>query len=351
MRILQVTDTLQPGGAERVAVDLSNFLANKGHEVFFCATRKKGALEDALNPGIFLTCLNRTSTFTGLARFRKYVVQNNIRIVHAHGNSTAQFCVVALVGIFNVKIIHHDHNPVLEKRNWFLQRIFFSQIDHWIVVSKPILNWVINKVGYQKPKLILNPINTQRFSKGSAVLSQPITLVALANYRVEKNYESLIQIGRLAKDQNLQIRFDCYGSHYESEYFFKIKSLCETYHLQDIIKLNPPTMQVPELLQNANVGILFSLHEGLPISLLEYMATSLPVVVTDVGDCGEIVRTSGCGEVVPVNNPEAFLLAIKNLIESPDRIMMGAKGRKYVDKFHSIESFGSQIVKEVYKSV
>lgn len=351
MRIVQVTDTLQPGGAERVAVDLSNFLASIGHEVFFCVTRKKGALEAALNPEISLTCLNRTSTFAGLRKFRKYITQNRIRIIHAHGNNTAQFCVVALVGITNVKIIHHDHNSVLKKRNWLLERIVLGRVSHWIVVSMPIFHWAKIKVGYKNLSLILNPINTKRFIKCSNQLSQPVKVIALANYRVEKYYENLIAIGRLVKEQSLRVVFVCYGSHFGGEYFLKIKSLCETDHLQDIIQLNPPTMQIPELLKNANLGVLFSKSEGLPISLLEYMATSLPVVVTDVGDCGEIVRTSGCGKVVPVNNPEAFLSAIKNLIESPDRLTIGANGRRYVDQYHSIEYFGSQIVNEVYKKV
>lgn len=78
------------------------------------------------------------------------------------------------------------------------------------------------------------------------------------------------------------------------------------------------------------------------------MASALPVVVTDVGDCGEIVRNSGCGEVVPTNDPAAFLTAIKRLIASPERSIIGANGKKYVDQYHSIEAFGEKIVNEVY---
>lgn len=348
MRILQVTDTLQPGGAERVAVDLANFLLSKGHQVFFCATRMKGALEEALDPGIFITCLNRTSTFSGLYKFRKYVLQNRIEIVHAHGSSSAQFCILSLLGLFSVKIILHDHNSVLEKRNHFLQKITLGRVYQWIVVSKPIYEWVIEKAGFKNPRLILNPINTHRFKMSADALTQPVTIVALANYRVEKHYENLIEVARLAKQENLNIQLNCYGSHYNSEYFMKIKALCESNQLQGFVRLNPPTMAVPDLLKAANLGILFSLHEGLPISLLEYMACALPVVVTDVGDCGEIVRNSGCGEVVPTNDPAAFINSIKRLIASPERSIMGANGRKYVDQYHSIEAFGEKIVNEVY---
>lgn len=350
MRILQVTDTLHQGGAERVAVDLSNYLFSRGHEVYFCVTRMTGPLANDLNPGISLTCLERTSTFSGLLKFRKFVKQNDIEIVHAHGNSSAQFCILSLTSISSVKIVHHDHNPVLIRRNPFLERIILARADRWIVVSKPIRDWVLKRVKYKSAELIMNPININRFQSASLILKNPVRAVALANYRSEKNYKSLLEIARLIKHEGLEAEFLCYGSHYESEYFTHIKSLRDQYGLEKFVQLNPPTMDVPRILQGADMGVLFSSHEGLPISLLEYMASSLPVVVTDVGNCGEIVRASGCGEVVKVDDPSAFVKAIRNIILSPNRSQLGDNGKKYVNQHHSLDAFGTSI-EEVYRTL
>jgi len=350
MHIVQVTDTLQQGGAERVAVDLSNVLFSRGHKIFFCTTRMRGPLAADLNPLIPLFCLERTSIFSGLLKFRKFVKQNKIEIVHAHGNSSAEFCILSLIGIPSVKIIHHDHNSVLIRRKRLREQIILSRADRWIVVSKPIRDWVLKKVKYERAKLIMNPINISRFQPASVILKNPVRAVALANYRSEKNYKNLLEAARLIKNKGLEVEFVCYGSHYESEYFTHIKSLRDQYGLEKIVKLNPPTMDVPQILEEADIGVLFSSHEGLPISLLEYMASSLPVVVTDVGNCGEIVRASGCGEVVNVDDPSAFVNAIRNIILSSNRSQLGENGKKYVHQHHSLDAFGTNI-EEVYRTL
>jgi hypothetical protein len=100
LSILQVVDSLNAGGAERVAVDLANELSRIGHRSFLCATRKTGSLESDLLDSVSFFKLDRKSTFDvdGIRVFRNFVKENRIDIVHAHGNSSAMFCIVALFG-------------------------------------------------------------------------------------------------------------------------------------------------------------------------------------------------------------------------------------------------------------
>jgi glycosyltransferase involved in cell wall biosynthesis len=68
---------------------------------------------------------------------------------------------------------------------------------------------------------------------------------------------------------------------------------------------------VGDWLNHADVFMLSSVSEGLPISILEAMAAGLPIIVTDVGGMPEVLELSGAGKVVPVGNIESLADAIK----------------------------------------
>lgn len=74
---------------------------------------------------------------------------------------------------------------------------------------------------------------------------------------------------------------------------------------------------VPELLSTADLAVLPSLSEAMPLSLLEAMAAGLPVVATDVGDVGPTVRGADAGRCVPAGDDEAFYLACRELLMDP----------------------------------
>lgn len=83
---------------------------------------------------------------------------------------------------------------------------------------------------------------------------------------------------------------------------------------------------------NADLYVLPSLSEGLPIVLLEAMAAKLPVVVTDVGECRKIVEKARCGLVVPPGKPEELIKAIEVMVKNKKRAKLGERGFTYVAK-------------------
>ena len=81
----------------------------------------------------------------------------------------------------------------------------------------------------------------------------------------------------------------------------------------------------------ADVALLCSHWEGFPFSLLEAMATGLPVVATRVGGVDELVHHGTTGLVVPPGEPEAFCKAMRELLLHPRRReQMGSAGRDRV---------------------
>jgi len=339
-RVVQVVDSLLAGGAERVAVDTANALAVMGHHSYLCATRSTGPLQGALAGNVMFRCLNRSSTFdwNGFFQFRSFITKNAIQIVHAHGNSTAMFCVVALTGL-GVRVVHHDHNPILEKRKVWLEKILLSRVDAWICVSEPILKWTQQTIKYKHAIFIQNPVDTTRFKPrmerndaGSKIL------VSVANYKEHKDYLNLLQAIHLQRSELNLYKINCYGGHTQSAYFKMLVEEKERLQLNNV-SLFPSADNIPEILSAAEVGILSSSSEGLPISLLEYMAAGLPVVVTDVGECGAIVRAANNGFVVPSQNPELLGDAIAKLIQVKNFEELRKNGNKYIDNHFSVLSF------------
>lgn len=350
-KIIQVVDTLNPGGAERVAVDLSNALQAAGYVVYFCVTRHEGTLIEELNKKVVCINLQRRKSYHGLLAFRKFIIENEIKIIHAHGNSTALFCVLSLLGVKAVRIIHHDHNPLLKDRNIFIQKLLLSRVQSWIAVSKEILLWVTAKIEYPNPVMMINPIQISRFYN-SAKDNGISEIIVLANYREQKDYVNLLYAIQSLKKKGERIKVSCFGAHSGGDYFLKVEALTRKLDIQDMIQLNSSTMNIPALLSRADFGVLSSASEGLPISLLEYMASYLPVVVTDVGECKRIVSEANCGIVIPPNDSSALAAAIGKMLRNKQKWNeWGQNGRKFTEENHSMNNFLIKMITEVYQKL
>jgi glycosyltransferase involved in cell wall biosynthesis len=107
---------------------------------------------------------------------------------------------------------------------------------------------------------------------------------------------------------------------------------------------------IPELLQALDLCILSTHKEGLPIVLLEAMASSKAVVATAVDGCPELVIQGETGFVVPPEDPEALAHSIIELLTDRDQIQrMGLKGRERVRKLFTFEKM-MQSYEEIYRS-
>ena len=97
-----------------------------------------------------------------------------------------------------------------------------------------------------------------------------------------------------------------------------------------------PAHTIPQMLRGADGLVLPSHNEGLSLSVMEAMATALPVVTTDVGGHGEILRHGENGWLIPARDQNALEQALAELVSRPDlRGARGAAARR------TIESVGS----------
>ena len=96
------------------------------------------------------------------------------------------------------------------------------------------------------------------------------------------------------------------------------------YGLEDRFHLAGQQTDVLPYLAAMDIGVLSSLAEGFSNSLLEYMASGLPAVATEVGGNREALE--GAGILVPPDDPEALAEAILDLRSAPLRQQLGHGG-------------------------
>jgi glycosyltransferase involved in cell wall biosynthesis len=106
--------------------------------------------------------------------------------------------------------------------------------------------------------------------------------------------------------------------------------------------------QLPDVYQNADIYVLASYREGVPVTVLEAMATGLPVVVTDVPGCIDLVQHEVNGLVVQVRNPAALAEAVTRLLaDEVLRARLGRRGRIFVEESHCGRRLGENLAHRV----
>ena len=95
---------------------------------------------------------------------------------------------------------------------------------------------------------------------------------------------------------------------------------------------------VPDLLPGLDVACLSSVHEGVPITLIEAMAAGLPIVATDCGSVRDMVEDGEQGFVVPVGDVENFADRLQRLARQESlRTQLGKSGRARVEREFQIQ--------------
>jgi glycosyltransferase involved in cell wall biosynthesis len=117
------------------------------------------------------------------------------------------------------------------------------------------------------------------------------------------------------------------------------------------VKFLPWAEGARERLADMDVFVLPSRNEGFPLSIVEAMLASRPVVATDVGSVREAVLDGETGFVVPVDDVGALRDALDRLVQDPEaRTRMGAAGREFALRYFTAEAMG-RAFEELYRSL
>jgi glycosyltransferase involved in cell wall biosynthesis len=295
------------GGAERMAVNISNALSNDSSEIFLLVSRKKGPLAKFLLPEIPLIHLEKRKFYDLKAFLLLIKTLKKIKpdLIHAHGTSI-YWAVFASVILPSIKIIWHDHLGVNEEvivQNPRRElKILSKWIDGIITVNPSIRDWWISELKFNSKYIRYIKNFPYLIPKKNKYSNEVLRLVHVANFRKEKGHLNLLNACKLLKKQNRQFQLRMVGQFTEPELHQLIVDEIEAFQLQDQIKVIGPVEDIASELSKADVGLVCSDREGLPVALLEYGLSGLQVISTEVGNCGEVLGGGDFGYLVQPND-------------------------------------------------
>lgn len=318
MRILQLIDTLHPGGAERMA--LNYFLAIKkfGYGSYIVVSREEGLLAKDIRHSPAYTFLNKSSTFdlSAFYKLKKIISINKIDIIQAHGSSWF-WAVVCKISGSKIKVVWHDHygdSENLDQRDTTLLRKFSKYFDGIISVNNELLNWAKCILSFKKtlvylPNFVKPALSLKRDLKGN----QEFKIICVANLRPQKDHFTLIKAFELIQEK-YDVSLHLFGRNFQDEYSHVIIGLIEN---NKNIFYYGESNDILDYLKSADIGVLTSKSEGLPLTVLEYGIAGIPVVCTDAGACGDII--GDYGKVVKIENPKKLSQALKVYLNNRER--------------------------------
>jgi glycosyltransferase involved in cell wall biosynthesis len=258
--------------------------------------------------------------------------------ISQRGSVFRQSIMILLAWVFHKPIILHAHGSQFHifyagLANWIQKLLswIFCKCQRLIVLSESWKSFYIDTLGLKSEQVVVfyNPVKVP-------------TEVPSRSFSTKLNLLFLGRIGQRKGAFDLIKAFSSLPTEYQTRSIMvmagdgdieKARDLVTTLNLQDYIQL-PGWIGSDErdiLLSKADIFVLPSYNEGLPLAMLEAMAWELPVIVTPVGGIPEIVTQSENGLIVNPGNVEQLSNAIKSLIENEAlRLSLGAKARTSV---------------------
>jgi glycosyltransferase involved in cell wall biosynthesis len=273
-----------------------------------------------------------------LLSFLYQLIFKNVTLIHIHSASRGSFwrkSLYAVIGfIFKTPVIFHIHGASIEKFYSSLPRVF-KKYFQWVVEhSKCVIvlseSWK-SYISSVAPNSTIEVVNNYVVLPeiGKKKVNNKIKILFLGIVGKRKGIYDIINSINYIAEKNPNFEFIIGGNGEVEVARKKVKENKVDKFIKFLGWVN--LEQKNELLRDADVYVLPSYNEGLPMSLLEAMSWGLPVISTDVGGIPELIRNGEDGFIIKPGDVDALSKKLLALIDSEDlRVQMGVNGRSRI---------------------
>lgn len=351
--IAHIVHRLDYGGLENGLVNLINGLPTDSYRhVIICLTSASDFRQRLRRPDVAVHELHKARGKDPAAYLRLWRLLRKLRPAAVHTRNTGVLdcqVVARLAGV--PRRIHGYHGWDMDdltgtdpRRNR-LRRLCDPFVHHYVVVSRQIGTWLTGTLGVAPARVtrICNGVDTERFRPAPPPRqrSGPLVIGTVGRLQTVKNQILLIracglvlrQAPELATAWQLRIVGD--GPERPA-----LEAALDAEGLRAIATITGWNDDVPAALRSLDIFVLPSLNEGISNTILEAMASGLPVIATAVGGSPELVADNETGFLIPGNDPAALAERLLRYLRLPALALAeahGLAGRERVEREFSIQ--------------
>ncbi|HHY82867.1 MAG TPA: glycosyltransferase family 4 protein [Clostridiales bacterium] len=192
--------------------------------------------------------------------------------------------------------------------------------------------YLIHGIGVDLSKFTLqNEEDKLKIRKEFGFSEKDFILFFAAELNYNKHQDLLIRVVKRLKERGINVILLLAGEGNKSEDY---KRLVLELNLEENIIFLGYRHDVPRLIRMADIAVSSSRREGLPVNVMEAMATGLPLVVTNCRGNRDLVENGKNGYVVGINDVEGFAKAVEELYKPGElRKELGMKGYLFIQEF------------------
>jgi glycosyltransferase involved in cell wall biosynthesis len=347
LKVLHIISSSGMYGAEAVILNVMEALRSGPHSsslgVFANSSNLNLELHDAaLQQGFQSETIPCSGQFdrTTISVLRDLCARTGVNVVHAHGYKADIYVRLALRGrVPLVSTCHtwYDTDPVVTLYGR-LDRFVLRTYTRVVAVSEEVRQRLLKAgVSSSRIHMVRNGVDVERFA--SAAPSLPgnadgaLTVGLVGRLAWEKGVDVFLAAAARVLQLSPATRFVVAGDGSERE---KLEKLIDELNIRSSVTMLGRREDMPSVYASLDVMVSASRQEGLPIAILEGMASGRPIVATPVGEVPVLIADQQTGLLVPADDAERLAAAISVLLSDPQmRARFGAAARKRIEAEYS----------------
>lgn len=346
MKVLHIVSSSGMYGAEAVILNLSRGLREQGHESSVAIFRNSKnpnlqlharAVAEGMDAHI-IPCSGQVDR-SAIGVIREIAAKTGADLIHSHNFKADVYSYLALrngpVPLVATCHTWYDTDTIVTLYGK-IDRFILRRFARVVAVSENVRRRLLQSgVREEKIRYVRNGIDLRPFASASPSLpknpSAPrVGLIGRLSW--EKGVDVFIRSAARALFEFPNASFVIVG---EGPDRAALEQAITDLKLIERVTLLGRREDMPSVYASLDIMVSASRQEGLPIAILEGMATALPLVATTVGEVPTVIEAGRTGLLVPPDEPEQLAAGIVELLRGPaKRAQMGAAGRQLVrDKF------------------
>lgn len=353
--VLHFTNSTLWGGVEE---HISGLLNNLSRERFrahlVCSPALQERFSTRCHPDVQITplsLLDPRDLRAGI-QLARLLRREKFTILHSHMfRSSLCACPIAW-GCQVPVIIETLHGTEAWRKGWkaqfWVDRLINPIISSHVAVCASDAKFLASKkhVAPNKITVIHNGVDLRRFCPSEDIRrtmrerlgcsEQDVVIIAIARFHAGKGHAVLFNALRFVVDRFANVQLICLG---EGEEEAESRRICNGLGLARHVRMQGYEPNVEHWLQAADINVLPSFYEGLPLTVLEAMAARVPTVASNVGGIPELVTDGVDGLLVPPGDATSLASALLRLARDKDlRRSMGVAAGSRVSESFDLES-------------